>query len=193
MSFQTWDETLKSLPVGGTAVATNAADTSLLLTTAGAQDCKITLPANYFQIGKCIRIKMCLRVSNIATTPGTLTLKVLFGAVVVFNGGAMNLSTTAHTTLPVWVEILLTCRAVGSGTNANLIGQGMVIGQPISFTASPDLSTANSIGTTLIPNTTPTVGTGFDSTITQAIDLTANFSLTGNSTTLEQYTIEAMN
>lgn len=193
MSLQTWDETLKSLPVGGTAVATNGADTSLLLTTAGATDCKITLPANYFSIGKCIRIKMCLRVSNITVTPGTLTLKVLFGAVVVFNGGAMQLSATAHTTLPVWVEILLTCRSVGSGTNATLIGQGIAIGQPVSFTASVDLATSNSIGSTLMPNTTPTAGTGFDSTATQAIDLTANFSLTGNSTTLEQYTIEAMN
>jgi hypothetical protein len=191
MSLQTWDETLKTLPVGGTAVATNAADTSLLLTTAGATDCKITLPANYFSIGKTIRIKMCLRVSNIVTTPGTLTLKVLFGAVVVFNGGAMQLSTTAHTTLPVWVEILLTCRAVGSGTNANLMGQGMAVGQPLMLTAVADSTT--SLTTLLMPNTTPTVGTGFDSTATQAIDLTANFSLTGNSTTLEQYTIEAMN
>ena len=193
MSLQTWNEALKVLPVGGTAVATNAADTSLLLTTAGATDCKITLPANYFQIGKCIRITMCLRVSNIVTTPGTLTLKVLFGAVVVFNGGAMQLSTTAHTTLPVFVQIYLTCRSVGSGTNATLMGQGIAFGQPISFTNSADLSTSNTIGGTLLPNTTPTVGTGFDSTATQAVDLTANFSLTGNSTTLEQYTIEAMN
>ena len=191
MSLQTWDETLKTLPVGGTAVATNAADTSLLLTTAGATDCKITLPANYFSIGKTIRIKMCLRVSNIVTTPGTLTLKVLFGAVVVFNGGAMQLSTTAHTTLPVWVEILLTCRAVGSGTNTNLMGQGIAVGQPLSLTAVADGTTT--VATLMMPNTTPTVGTGFDSTATQAIDLTANFSLTGNSTTLEQYTIEAMN
>ena len=191
MSLQTWDETLKSLPVQGTAVATNGADTSLLLTTAGATDCKITIPANYFSIGKCVRIKMCLRLSNIVTTPGTLTLKVLFGAVVVFNGGAMQLSTTAHTNLPLWVEILLTCRSVGSGTNATLIGQGIATSQCLSLTAVADSTTTPA--TLLIPNTAPTAGTGFDSTATQAIDLTANFSLTGNSTTLEQYTIEAMN
>lgn len=191
MSTQSWEETLKSLPVAGTAVATNAADTSLLLTTAGATDCKITVPANYFSIGKVIRIKMALQCSNIATTPGTLTLKVLFGAVVVFNGGAMQLSTTAHTTLPMWVEILLTCRAVGSGTNANLIGQGIATSQCLSLTATTDSGTTPA--TLLMPNTVPTAGTGFDSTASQAIDLTANFSLTGNSITLHQYTLEAMN
>lgn len=191
MSLQTWEETLKALPVAGTAVATNAADTSLLLTTAGATDCKITLPANYFSIGKCIRIKMALQLSNIVTTPGTLTLKVLFGAVVAFNGGAMQLSTTAHTTLPMWVEILLTCRSVGSGTNATLIGQGIAISQCLSLTAVADSTTTPA--TLLIPNTVPTAGTGWDSTAAQAIDLTANFSLTGNSITLHQYTIESLN
>ena len=191
MSLQVWEETLKALPVAGTAVATNAADTSLLLTTAGATDCKITIPANYFSIGKCIRIKMALQCSNIVTTPGTLTLKVLFGAVVVFNGGAMQLSTTAHTTLPMWVEILLTCRSVGSGTNATFIGQGIAISQCLSLTAVADSTTTPA--TILMPNTVPTAGTGWDSTAAQAIDLTANFSLTGNSITLHQYTIESMN
>jgi hypothetical protein len=71
------------------------------------------------------------------------------------------------------------------------MGQGIAVGQPLSLTAVADGTTT--VATLMMPNTTPTVGTGFDSTATQAIDLTANFSLTGNSTTLEQYTIEAMN
>src|SRR4051794_15419391 len=119
MSLVTWEEALITSQVDGTALNTSTTATSIIPAAA-----KYTLPANFFSIGKSIKITAAGRLSNIVTTPGTLTLDVRLGSVVAFNGGAMQLSTTAHTTLPIWIEILLTCRSIGSGTGATLIGQG---------------------------------------------------------------------
>jgi hypothetical protein len=191
MSLQTWQETLITAQVDGPSLSNSAAATSIL--PFGA---KITLPNNYFSaIGKALRIKAACRLSNIVTTPGTLTLDVRFGSTVIFNGGAMQLSTTAHTTLPLWVEILLTCRAISTATQvaANLMGQGIAISQCLSLTAVADSTTTPA--TLLIPNTAPAVGSSFDSTATQQVDLFATFSIAnaGNLIQLHQYTLEALN
>src|SRR5713101_3714285 len=67
---------------------------------------KLTLPAGFFTyIGQKLKILASGQLGNIVTTPGTLTIDVRFGSVVVFNGAAMQLSSTAHTTLPFWLEI----------------------------------------------------------------------------------------
>jgi hypothetical protein len=138
-----------------------------------------------------LRIKGCAQVSNVVTTPGTLTLDIRFGATVVFNGAAMQMSTTAHTTLPLWYEILLTLRAVG--TAANFMGQGIASGQALSLTAVADSTTT--VATLPFPNTTPAVGSNFDSTATQALDHFATFSVSTSPTniTLQQFLVESLN
>ena len=77
----------------GAALSNSSSATSILPAQA-----KLTLPANYLDyIGRRLRVTAQGRVSNIVTTPGTLTLDLRLGATVVFNGAAMQL-TTAHTT-----------------------------------------------------------------------------------------------
>src|SRR4249920_3882394 len=120
MSVYSWGEALVSATGSGGNLTGSTSPTSLLPTQA-----LFVLPANFFSVGKMIKIIAAGQLGNIATTPGTLTIDVQFGgSVVVFNGGAMQLSTTVHTTLPWRLEIILTCRAAGSGTSANLMGQG---------------------------------------------------------------------
>ena len=41
---------------------------------------RFTLPANYFSIGKKMRVRSSGRISTVVTTPGTLTLDLRFGA-----------------------------------------------------------------------------------------------------------------
>lgn len=194
MATQGYSTTLATLQTDGPSLSNSTTATSLIgaATNVSAQ-AKYTLPANFFYIGKTLRIKAVMRVSNLVTTPGTLTLDVRLGSVIVFNGGAMQLSSTAHTTLPVFVEILLTCRAVGPGTTSNLIGQGTASGLPLSLTAVAD-STTSPAGL-LIPNTNPAVGTGFDSTAAQQVDLFGTFSIANaaNLVQLTQYTLEDIN
>jgi hypothetical protein len=182
-------QTLITAQVAGANLTASTTATSLL---PGAA--KYILPANTLSIGQSLRIKSQCTLGNIVTTPGTLTLDVRFNStpIIVFNGGAMQLSSTAHTTLPLWVEILLTCRAIGSGTSANFMGQGIAISQCLSLTAVADSTTTPA--TLLMPNTVPTVGTGFDSTVSNVIDFFGTFSLNNaNAIQLQQYTLELMN
>jgi hypothetical protein len=187
--LQTWVQTLISAQVAGAALSNSTSATSLLPSYA-----KVTLPNNFFTYaGQMLRITAAYQVSNVVTTPGTLTLDVRFGAVVVFTSGAMTMSTTAHTTLPLWVQILLTCRAVGSSTSANLMGQGVATSQVLSLTSVADSTTTPA--TLLMPNTTPAVGTGFDSTTTEQIDHFGTFSVATSPTniTLQQWVVESLN
>jgi hypothetical protein len=187
MSLQTWVETLVTAQVAGTTLTGSTSATSIIPAAA-----KITLPTNYFYIGRMLRIRAMGQLGNIITTPGTITIDVRLGNVVAFNGGAMQLSSTAHTTLPFWLDIVLTCRAIGSGTSTNFMGQGIMTSQCLSLTAVADSTTTPA--TLLLPNTVPTVGTGFDNTVTNTLDLFATFSLSNaNAITLQQYSVEAMN
>ena len=187
MSRQTWVETFRASKSQGASLSNSTTPTSLLPTAD-----KITLPNNLLEPGKVIRVTATGRISNIVTTPGTLTLDIRLGAVVAFNGGAMQLSTTAHTTVPFWWQALLTVRAEGSSTSANLIGQAVMLSQAVSISGA-DPTTGHSL--LLTPNTTPAAGTGFDSTASQTVDLFGTFSIAnaGNLVGLEQFVLESLN
>lgn len=191
MSNQSWNEVLITAQTDGTALNTSTTATSILPAAA-----RCTLPANSLYIGKQFRISAMCRLSNIVTTPGTLTLDVRMGPtsnIVVFNGGAMQMSTTAHTNVPLVFEALLTCRAIGASTSANFMGQGWALSQALSLTAVADSTTTPAH--LLAPNTAPAVGTGFDSTVAMVVDLFATFSVSnaGNGITLHQYSLAALN
>jgi len=184
MSMQTWGETLVSAQSDGTALTNSTTATSILPAAA-----KFTIPANYFAIGRVLRLNAWGRISNVVTTPGNLTLDMRFGSTVVFTGGAMALNTTAKTNVAWRAIIMLTCRSIGSGTSATLLGQGDWCSESATGSAS---GVANDI---LMPASAPAVGTGFDSTASQTVDLFATFSIANaaNSIQLHQYSLEAMN
>lgn len=192
MGMQTWQETLINTSVDGAALTASVSATSILGGTGtGASQAKITLPANFFYVGRMIAIRAQGRVSNIITTPGTLTLDIRFGSVIVANGGAMALNVVAKTNVPWGLEWVLTCRAIGSGTTANLMHQGMWTSESVIGSAIP---TVGGAGTHMLPNVTPAVGTGFDSTAAQTIDLFGTWSLNNaNSIQTHMFRVEAMN
>lgn len=187
-SKQSWSEALAASSVDSTNLTASITRTTILPPAA-----VFTLPANFFEVGKVLKLTLCGRLGNVVTTPGTLTIDVGIGAVVAFNGGAQAMSTTAHTTLPYWLEILLTCRAIGNGTSANLMGQGRITSQAVSNTQVADADTTT-IKTLLLPNTTPAVGTGFDSTVAQTVNVFGTFSISNaNAILTHQYILEAKN
>lgn len=169
----------------GPALSASTTPTSLLDSSA-----KFTMPANLLVgPGDEFYISGMGQISNIVTTPGTFTLDFRLGGTVVYNSGAMQLSTTAHTTLPFWFEIWLTCRAIGSA--ANFMGQGKFISQALNISSS-DSATGHSV--LLAPNSTPTVGNSFDSTAAQQADVFGTFSINNaaNAFTLQQYRLLAL-
>lgn len=186
MSMQSWQETLISSQVDGPPLTTSTTPTSLLTPAA-----KLVLPAGFFQPGRILKIAAQGRVSNIVTSPGTLTLDVRFGGIVVANGGAMALNTVAKTNVPWILDWILTCRAIGNGTNANMMHQGEWTSE--SVVGSP-LPSAGGAGTHMLPNAAPAVGTGFDSTVAITVDLFGTWSLNNaNSILVHQFRVESLN
>ncbi len=164
---------------------------------------KVPLPAGFFSyIGQKLKVIASGRLGNIVTTPGTLQITFQLGStgtIVVFDGGQLQLGATAHTTLPFWLEIDLTLRALGTGAEptANFIGLGKITGQQFVVTAGT-ADTVNGGPTThatlLMPNVTPVVGISFDSTIANVPDLLGKFSLNNaNAIQLEQYELLSPN
>lgn len=191
MTLYSYQETLISAQISGTTLTSSTTPTSLLPAAA-----RYTLPPNTLQIGKVFHIKLAGRIGNLVTTPGTLTLDVRMGPtsnIIVHDGGAMQMSTTAHGSVPFMAEFMMTCRAIGAGTTANFLSQGSIACQALSLTAVADSTT--SVNTLMMPNTNPAVGTGFDSTVAMVVDVFGTFSINSasNLVTVHQYTFTAMN
>ena len=185
--LQTWKQALVTATGDGSALANTTTATSILATQA-----KLTLPANYFVYpGQKLRIKAGGRISNIVTTPGTLTLDVRLNAtpIIVFTGGAIPLNTTAKTNVTWEAEIELVCRAIGGGTSAQILGIGKFVSESVSGAA------AGVAAACMLPATAPAVGTGFDSTAANLVDLYATWSIAnaGNSITLHTFELEVSN
>jgi hypothetical protein len=193
MSLQTWQETLIATNVDGAALTNTVTATSILGGVGtGASQAKLTLPANFMYVGRVLKVTAQGRISTLVTAPGTLTLDVRFGAVIVANGGAMSLNIVAKTNVPWILEWIMTCRAIGSGTTSNLMHQGTWRSEAVIGSGVP---TAGGAGTHLLPNAAPAVGTGFDSTAAQTIDLFGTWSIASasNSIQLHQYKVESLN
>jgi hypothetical protein len=185
MPMSSWQGLLISMQTAGTAV-TGTTEGSLLATQA-----KYTLPANAMvYAGQTLRIRAAGQISNVATTPGTLTFRVKFGSIVVATSQALTLNTTLKTNVTWILDWDLTCRSVGGGTAATFIHTGQWQSESVAGS-----SAAGATGTAghIIPQSAPAVGTGFDSTVTNVIDLAAIFSVTGNSIQATSYKLESLN
>lgn len=177
MSLQTWQESLITSQVDGTALANSTVATSIIPAAA-----RFTLPANFFQIGRKLKIVASGRIST-TTGPPTFTFDVRLGAVIVFNGGAVT--TVASVTNLTWeLMIELTCRAIGAGTTANLMGTGRLTSAAVVG------STGGAANSAMLPASAPAVGTGFDSTSSQIVELFGTWSAASASNTVQVHEYE---
>lgn len=197
MPLQTWQQTLIAAQGDGTAHNTSTAESAAGVILPG--QAKFTFPANFFDvIGKTIRITAGGRVSNIVTTPGTLTLRFKLGPtqnIAVASTGAMQLSAVAKTNVTWYLQWLLTLRAVGASTSANFMHTGQWASESTVGGGTGAAGQTVPIGVYQIPATAPAVGTGFDSTVANVADLTAQFSVSNanNSIQVHQFVIESLN
>jgi hypothetical protein len=175
---------LASAQADGTALVSSTTATSILHGSGIA-----TLPAGMLQVGSTLKLKLAGRISTLATSPGTLTLDVRFGSVIVANFGAMTLNTSAQTNASWELDALLTVRALGTGTAANVLGTGRFSSRAVVGSAAAGSGGAGSL---LLPDTAPAVGTGFDSSAAQAINVFATWqtSSASNSILVHQSLIE---
>lgn len=184
MSGQYWNETLVCGAVDGPTL-TAAAAASCIPTPA-----KITLPNNYWYIGRRIKIFLKGRISCAATTPGTARFDVRMGGTVVWDSGALNLNTVVKTNVPFLLELDLTCRAVGTGSATTFEGIGVF--QSEAVVASP-LNTAGGNGSLLCPVGNPAVGTGVDATAALTLDMFFTQTVATGSMTVVDYEVISRN
>jgi hypothetical protein len=188
MPMQSWQSVLISAQTDGTALNTSTTETSILPTQA-----RVTLPANFFQYaGQALRVRSMGRVSNIVTTPGTLTFRMKFGSIAVATTGALALNVAAKTNVTWILDWDLTCRSVGGGTSATIMFSGQW--QSEAVVGSPAAGSGGA-ASHIFPASAPAVGTGFDSTVANQIDLTAQWSVSnaGNSIQLHSFKLESLN
>lgn len=165
------------------------------LTAAAAASClptyaPTTLPAGYWQIGRIWRVTLTGRVSVAVTTPGTLRWDVRLGGIVAADTLAVLANVVAKTNVGFYLEGLLTCRAVGSGTSANILNQWRLTTEAIINTAVP--TTGPGGGYALPWNTAPVVGSGFNSQSALTLDVFFTQTVATGSMTVHQAIIEQM-
>lgn len=166
------------------------------LTAAAAASClptyvPTTLPAGYWQIGRIWRLTAAGRISCAVTTPGTARFDLRLGGVVAFDTLASPLNIVAKTNVRWRMEAILTCRAVGSRTSANLIGDGYWLSEANILVPLP--ATGPGPGGALVPfNTAPVVGTGFNSQSALTLDFFFTQTVATGSMTLHQFLIEQL-
>lgn len=193
MPSQSWGQLIATIPVAGTQYNTYTAAKSML-TSATATEASsgfVTLPPNFFQRGSLLEINFQAAVSNRVTGPDTFTIQVMVGAVIAFTTGAITLTTTAHTNIPIFGKIMLQARTVGNGTLAALVGQSVITGQMLQQGGTAGADSATLSNTIIMPNTAPAVGTGFDSTVANTLDffVAQSVSNAGNGFRLDQYRV----
>lgn len=175
---------LASASADGTALTNSIAATSILHGSGIA-----TLPAGALQVGSMIRIILRGRVSTVVTTPGTLTFDLRLGAVIVSAFGAITLNTVSQVNTGWELTVMAVVRSIGNGTVATALCTASFVSRAI--VGSPAI-TAGSAGETMLPDAAPAVGTGFDSSTAQAINIFATWSVAnaGNSIQVHQSLIE---
>ena len=149
-----------------------------------------TIPASTLVVGSKFRVEVFGGLSNIVTTPGTVTFQIMMGTVVAHTSGAIQLNATAHTLLPFHYDCVVRVDSIGAGTSAKMIGGATLSGIQPTLTAA-QVDAVNTSGIFQGPVTAPAVGTGFDSTAANILDFWVGFSISnsGNGVQLYDYTV----
>lgn len=192
MSRQFWEETLTWATASGTAIANSVTETILFP--------NVTIPANYLQDGRCLRLR-AFGAYGTTSTP-TLIFAIRWGGV---SGTVISKSSTITTTsgtgggasmTAVWsLEAVIQTRS--NGSSGTLMTNGEVI---LYNSANPTSGTVTNYGLPAVlasgstGGTTPVVAT-VDLTADTALSLTALWGTQNSANSIQglNYTIEAMN
>jgi hypothetical protein len=152
----------------------------------------VPLPGNYLRVGSKFRIRMWGGLSNLVTTPGTVTFQIMMGSIAVWTSGAIQLTTTANTLTPVNLETTIRLDSTGTGTAAKFIGGGRISALNLTIGSGANPTVTDTVND--VPIGAPAVGTGFDSTISNILDFFVGFSISNaaNGIQLYDYTVEQL-
>lgn len=180
MSRQAWNEALWWQTADGTAVANTIAETIIFP--------DVTIPGNYMQDGRALRLQAFGKYSTVVTANPTLTFAVRWGGVagtLLATTEAIATTTTAQVTSNWSLEVLIQTRANGSA------GSLLVMGE-IALHTSATVLVSNVFGVSGFDAPAPVTA---DLTTDKALSLTVDWSAANASNTLTGliYTGESLN
>lgn len=133
--------------------------------------------------GAAFNIRAWFDVSNVVTTPGTLTLRVRWGGVagtVLASTGAVSLSTTARSNYSGSIDADLTVRSIGAAGSMFCMGRAFLNDTPVAADSTPQgIYTMTAGGANV-----PAVVSSLDTTTAKALSVTAQFSVNTATTQL---------
>lgn len=135
--------------------------------------------------GATFRGTLGFDVSNVVTTPGTITFKVRWGGVsgsILCQSAAIQMDTTAHSAFTGWMEFVLTWRSIGAA--GSCFGMGFVLLNNVAdaAAAAPQYHTMTSAGANV-----PAVVSSLDTTTAKELAVTADFSVNTATTQLTNH------
>jgi hypothetical protein len=169
------------------------------LTAAAAATCipvtsKFTFPPNSIVVGTMLHVFAAGRISCVVTTPGTARFDLRLNNLVFFDTGAINLNTTAKTTVPFVLDIRVTCRAVGPVGTASFMGVARlfseaIIGSPASTAGGSGVIQSSVSGG---PGSAPVVNILTDTTVSNPLDCFFTQTVATGSMTVHQFIAESV-
>ena len=151
-----------------------------------------TLPGNngFWYIGKSLRVTAWGEIAT-GAAPGNLNFRIRYGSatggVIVADTGAIAMTASIATKFIWSVEVVITCRAIGSGTSGSLFGIGRAAG--MTSVTPPVISSMGSAG-----NATPAAA-GVDTTTATTLQLTGltSAAVAATQIILHAFYLEALN
>lgn len=136
--------------------------------------------------GAAFNVRCWFDVSNVVTTPGTLTIRLRWGGVagtVLATTGALVLSSTARTTYSGSLDCDLVFRSIGSAGSAFAMGIVTLNDTPVAADSAPQGIYTMSAGGANVP----AVVSSLDTTTAKALSVTAQFSVNTATTQLTNH------
>lgn len=135
--------------------------------------------------GAAINVRCYFDVSNVVTTPGTLTFRLRWGGVagtVLVASAAIALDTVARSNYSGMLDADIIWRTIGSAGSA--YAMGMVVVTDIPAISSPPNGTVPPF---MMPATGPAVTSSLDTTTAKNLSVTAQFSVSTATTQLTNH------
>lgn len=191
MASQSWGQLLAKSDTAGTLYNTFTTQKSIITSATaleGASSALCTIPPNFWQRGSLMTLDVTF--AHSWASGNTMIFSIMMGAVSACVSATLKVTTTGGTTEPLFMHVDMECRAIGNGTLANLMSGGYLIGRgicPAGATAGANYTAG--MGSASWREATPAVGTGFDSTVANTVDLqcTMGTSAAGNGIQIQTY------
>ncbi len=175
MGANNWVETLDSITADGAQISNTVSETIICP--------DFSIPAYYMVPGRTLRIYAFGVMSNVVTTPGTLTMRVRWGGVagtVLVASAAQGLDTTARSNSLWMLEAWIACRS--SGASGSFMSGGIFMGNVLSSTAANLLPAL--LGSAGAPLASGNAAVTVDTTTAKLLSVTAQFSVATSPTNL---------